>query len=170
MENVRKHGDIKFVTKDKRRNRLVSEPNYHTTKWFSENLLAIEMKKIKVKMNKPIYLGFSILELSKIRMYKFLYEYLKPKYNENIRLCYMDTDSFIFYVKTEDFYENIADGVEKWFDTSHYEIDRPLPKGKNKKVIGFRNDELGGKIMTKFAAIEQKLILIQLMLMIVKLK
>ena len=58
MENVRKHRDIKLVTTDKRRNQLVSEPNYHATKWFSENLLAIEMKKIKVKINKPVYLGF----------------------------------------------------------------------------------------------------------------
>ena len=71
MENMRKHRNIKLVTKDKRRNCLVSEPNYHTTKWFSENLLAIEMKKTKVKMNKPIYLGLSILEISKILMYEF---------------------------------------------------------------------------------------------------
>ena len=132
MENVRKHRDIKLVTTDKRRNQLVSEPNYHTKKWFSGNLLAIEMKKIKVKMNKPIYLGFSVLELSKIRMYKFSYEYSNPKYNENIRLCYMDTDGFIFHVKTEDFYKDIANGVEKRLDTSNYEVDRPLPTGKKK--------------------------------------
>ena len=103
-------------------------------------------------MNKPIYLGFSILELSKIRMYKFWYEYLKLKYNENITLCYMDTDSFIFHVKTEDFYKDIADDVEKRFDTSNYDVDKPLPTGKNKKVIGLMKDELGGKIMAKFAA------------------
>ena len=65
MENVRKHRDIKLVTKDKRRNELVSEPNYRTEKWFSEGLLAIKMKKIKVNMNKPVYLGLSILEISK---------------------------------------------------------------------------------------------------------
>ena len=71
MENVRKHRDIKLATTDKTRNQLVSEPNYHTTKWFSENLLAIEMKKTKVKMNKPVYLGLSISEISKTLMYKF---------------------------------------------------------------------------------------------------
>ena len=71
MENVRKHRDIKLVTTDKRRNQLVSEPNYHTTKYFSENLLAIEMKKIKVKMNKPVHLGLSILEISKTLMNEF---------------------------------------------------------------------------------------------------
>ena len=69
MENVRRHRDIKLVTTDKRRNQLVSEPNYHATKYFSENLLAIEMKKIKIKMNEPVYLGFSILEISKTLMY-----------------------------------------------------------------------------------------------------
>ena len=71
MENVRKHRDIKLVTTDKRRNQLASEPNYHTTKYFSENLMAIEMKKTKVKMNKPIYLGMSILDISKTLMYEF---------------------------------------------------------------------------------------------------
>ena len=76
MENVRKHRDIKLVTTDVKRNKLVSEPNYHTTKRFSENLLAIEMKKTKVKMNKPVYLGMSILDISKTLMYKFWYNRL----------------------------------------------------------------------------------------------
>ena len=79
MENVRKHRDIKLLTTDKRRNQLVSEPNYHATKWFSENLLAIEMKKIKLKMNKPLYLGLSKFEISKTLMYEFWYDYIKPK-------------------------------------------------------------------------------------------
>ena len=91
MENVRKHRDIKLVTTDKRRNQLVSEPNYHTTKCFSEKLLATEMKKIKVKMNKPVYLGLSILEISKTLMHEFWYDYIKPKYQDNAKLCYMDT-------------------------------------------------------------------------------
>ena len=113
MENVRKHRDIKLLTTDKRRNRLGSDPNHHTTKWFSENLLAIEMKKTKVKMNKPVYLGLSILEISKILMFEFCYDYMKPKYDDNVKLCYMDTDSFIMHVKTEDFYKDIANDVEK---------------------------------------------------------
>ena len=78
----------------------MSEPNYRTAKWFSECLLEIEMKKIKVKTNKPVYLGLSILEISKISMYEFWYNYIKPKYQDNARLCYMDTDSFIIYIKT----------------------------------------------------------------------
>ena len=156
MENERKHRDIKLVTTDKRRNQLVSEPNYHTTKWFSENLLAIEMKKTKVKMNKPVHLGFSTLAISKTLMYEFWYDYMKPKYGDNVKLCYMDTDSFIIHIKTEDFYKDIADDVEKRFDTSNYEVNRPLLTGKNKKVTGLMKDELGGKIMTEFVALRPK--------------
>ena len=156
MENLRKHRDIKLVTTDKRRNRLVSKPNYHTTKWFSENLLEIEMNKTKVKMNKPIYLGLSTLEISKILMYEFWCDYMKPKYGSNVKLCYMDTGSFITHIKTKDFYKDIADDVEKIFETSTYEVDRPLPTGKNKKVIGLMKDELGEKIMTKFVALRPK--------------
>ena len=153
MENVRKHRDIKLVTTDKKRNQLVSEPNYHTTKYFSVNILAIEMKKIKVKMNKPVHLGLSILEISKTLMYGFWYDYIKPKYQNNAKLCYMDTDSFIINIKTEDFYEDIANDIEERFDTSNYEVNRPLPTEKNKKVIGLMKGEVGRKIVTEFAAI-----------------
>ena len=102
MENVWKHRDIKLVPTSKRRNLLASEHNYHTTKWFSENLLAIEMKKTKVKMNKPVYLGLSILEISKTLMYEIWYDYMKPKYGNNVKLFYMDTDGFIMHIKTEE--------------------------------------------------------------------
>ena len=93
------------------------------------------MRKKKVKMNKPIYLRLSVSEISKVLMYKFWYDYIKPKYGDNVKLCYMDTDSFIMHIKTEDFYKDIADDVEKRFDKSNYEVDRPLPTGKNKNVI-----------------------------------
>ena len=156
MENIRKHRDIKLVIADKRRNQLASEPNYHTKKWFSENLLANEMKKTKVKMNKPVYLCFSILEISKRVMYEFWYDYMKPKYGDNVKLCYMDTDSFIMHNKTEDLYKDIPDDVEKGFDISNYEVNIPLPTGKNKKVTGLMKDELGGKIMTEFCALRPK--------------
>ena len=114
MENVRKHRDIKLVTTNKRRNQLVLEPNYHTTNYILENLLAIQMKKAKVKMNTPLYLGFPTLEFSKTLMYEFWYNYIKPKYHDNAKVCYMDTASFIIHIKSEDFYKNIADDVEKW--------------------------------------------------------
>ena len=122
MENIRKHRDIKLATTDKKRSKLVSEPNYHTINLIPEDLSIIEMKKTKVKMNKPIYLGLSILEISNILMYEFWYDYMKPKYGNNVKLCYMDTDSFIMNIKTNDFYEDIANDVENSFDTSNYEV------------------------------------------------
>ena len=112
------------------------------------------MKKTEVKMNKPIYLGQAILDLRKTLMYEFWYDYIKSKYGDKVRLCYMDTDSFVINIKTEDFYKDIASDVEKWFDTLNYDKkdNRPLSIGKNKKVIGLFKDELGGKIVTEFCA------------------
>ena len=120
MENVRNHRDIKLVTSDKRRKRLVSEPNYHSHKSLSDQLMATEMKKTRVKMIKPLYLGMSILYISKILMYEFWYNYIRPKYGDKGKLCYTDTDSFIIYIKAEDFFEDISNDVEKWFDTFNY--------------------------------------------------
>ena len=156
MENIRKHRDIKLVTTDKKRSKLVSESNYHTINLISEDLSIIEMKKTKVKMNKPIYLRFSILEISKTLMYEFWYDYMKPKYNDNVKLCYMDTNSFIMNIKTNDFYEDNASDAENRFDTSNYDVNKPLPTGKNKKVIGLMKDELGGKIITEFIILRPK--------------
>ena len=137
MENERKHRDIKLVTTEEKRIKLVSEPNYHTTKQFSENLLAMEMKKTKVKKNKPVYLGMSIVDISKRLMYEFWYDSIKPKYKDKARLCYTDTDSFVIHVFTEDVFEDINNDVERWFDTSNYNKNdkRPLQTGMNKKVI-----------------------------------
>ena len=149
MENVRSHRDIRIVTTDKRRSILASEPNYHSTKYISKDLLIMEMKKTEVKMNKPIYLGQAILDISKTLMYEFWYDYIKPKYGDNTRLCYMDTDSFTMHIKTEDFYKDITLDVDRWFYTSNYDktLNRPPLIGKNKKVISKFKDELGGKIM-----------------------
>ena len=134
MENVAKLRDIKLVTTERRRNYLVSEPNYHTTKFFTENLLAIEMKKTEILMNKPVYLGLSILELSKILMYEFSYDYVKRRYGEKAKLCYMDRDGAFAYKKADDIYNDLAEDVRARYDNSNYELDRPLSKGKNKKV------------------------------------
>ena len=134
MESITKHRDIKLVTTNKRRSKLVSEPSYHTINLVSEDLSIIEMNKTKVKMNKPIYLRLSILEISKILMYEFWYDYMKPKYGNDVKLCYMDTDSFIMNIKTEDFYKDIANDVEKRFDTSNCEVNRPLPMERIKKL------------------------------------
>ena len=156
MENVRKHRDMKLVKTDKKRNKLVSEPNFHTMKLIDNNLAIIEMRKVKVKMNKPIYLGLSILDISKITMYEFWYDYVKIKYQDKARLGYMDTDSFVVNIKTKDFYKDISQDVNNRFDTSNYTFDRPLPTGINKKVIGLMKDELGGDIITEFVALRPK--------------
>ena len=113
IKNVRNHRNITRVTTERRRNHLVSEPKSHTTKFFTENLLVTEMRKIQILMNKPVYLGLSILDLSKTVMYEFWYDYVKPQYGENAKLCYMNTDSFIVHVKTDD----IDQGKKqvKWF-------------------------------------------------------
>ena len=156
MENVRNHRDIRLVTSDKRRSIFASEPNYHSSKCISKDLMIIEMRKVEVKMNKLIYLGQAILDISKTLMYEFWYDYIKLKYGDKARLCYMDTDSFVMHIKTEDFYKDIAGDVERWFDTSNYDEKdkRPLSIGKNKKVVGMFKDELGGKIMIEH--LEQK--------------
>ena len=149
MEDVRNHRDIRVITTDKRKSILASELNYHSTKYISKDLLIMEMKKTEVRMNKPVYLGQAILDISKTLMYEFWYDYIKPKYGDKARLCYMDTDSFIMLVQTHDFYIDISNDVERWFDTSNFDENdnRPLEIGKSKKVIGKFKDEIGRKII-----------------------
>ena len=158
VQNDRKYRDIRLVTTEAKRNKFASEPNYHSTKCISKNVLVMEMKKTEVKMNKPIYLGQAILDLSKTFIYKFWYDYLKPMYGGKIRLCYTDTDSLIMHINTDDFYKDIRADVDRWFDTFNFNTNhnRPLPIGKNKKVLGKSKDEHSGKIMTNFCALRAK--------------
>ena len=118
----------------------------------------MEMKKAEVKMNKPIYLGQAILDLSKTLMYEFWYDYIKSMYGDKAKLCYTDTDSLVIHIKTDDIYKDISNDVERLFDTSNYDKkdNRHLPIGKNKKVIGLFKDGVGGKIMTEFSALRAK--------------
>ena len=150
---------MKLVTDEKRCKKFTSKPNYDSTTAFSEHLIGIEMRKVEITMNKPIYLGQAILDLSKITMYEFHYDYMLPKYSKKVQLCYQDTDSLVYHIKTEDFYRDIACDVKARFDTSNYpeNIDRPLEKGVNKKVINLMKDELNGEIMTEFVALRPKL-------------
>ena len=152
MENIRKHRNIKLVMTEEKYLCTVMKRNFKSGVLFGENLMGCEMGKIKVVMNKPVYLGQVILGLSKIVMYEFHYDYMVPKYGfEKLKLYYMNTDSLVYDVKTEDFYEDIANDVEARFDTSGYSKTdfRLLPISLNKKVIGLMKDELGGKIMTE---------------------
>ena len=131
MENIRKQRDIKLVNNEEAYLKAVMKPNFKSGTLFGPNLMGCEMGKIKVIMNKPVYLGQAILDLSKIVMYEFHYVYVKCKYaDDKLTLCYLDTDSLIYDIETDDFYKDIADNVESRFDTSGYVPDRPLPVGK----------------------------------------
>ena len=132
------------------------KPNFKSGVLFCENLMGCKMGKIKVVMNKLVYLGQAILDLSKIIMYEFHYDHMVPKYGENLTLCYMDTDLLVYHIKTKDFYTDIADEVPTRFDMSGYYNNRPLP-GMNKKVTGLMKDELEGAIMNEFIALRPKL-------------
>ena len=131
MKNARKYVNIKLVATERRRNYLLLKPNYHTTKLFTENVLTVEMRKTQILMKKIVYLGLSILDPITAVMYEFWHGYVKPKYGENAKFCYMVKDSFIVYGKTADIYKEFAGDVETRFATSNFEIDRPLTKGKN---------------------------------------
>ena len=158
MENIRKHRNIKLVTSREAYLKAVMKLNFKSGVRFSSNLMGCEMGKIKVVMNKPVYLGQAILDLSKIVMYEFHYDYMRLKYNDgNLTLCYMDTDSLIYRIETDDFYKDISDDVKDRFDTSDYNSSRPLPVGLNKKVIGLMKDELGREIMTEFITLRPKM-------------
>ena len=159
MENIRNHKEIKLVTSDKKYLKYVMKPNFKDGHPFSKHLFIVEMGKSDIKMNKPVYLGQAILDLSKTLMYEFHYDYMRPKCGSKVKLCYMDTDSFVYEIETEDFYREIANDVKKRCDTSGYSKDdnRPLPIEENKKVVGLMKDELGGKIMTEFVALRVKM-------------
>ena len=157
IENIGKHRNFKLVTSEAQYLTTVMKPNFKSGVRFYENLMGCKMRKIKVVMKKPVYLSQVILDLSKIVMYEFHYDYMKPKYQENLKLCYMDTDSLVYNIKTDDFYADISEDVLARFDTSGYIPNRPLPIGLNKKVIGLMKDELRGKIMTEFVALRPKL-------------
>ena len=135
------------------------KPNFKSGTLFRPDLMGCEMGKTVLKMNKPVYIGQAILDLSKTIMYEFHHNYMLPEYGNRISLCYMDTDSFIYDIETKDFYEDISDGVESRFDTSSYSNDgsRPLLMGWNKKVIGLMKDKLGGNIMREFFALRPKM-------------
>ena len=158
MENIRKHKNIKLVTNREAHLKAVMKPNFKSGVRFSSSLMGCEMGKIKVVMNKPIYLGQAILDLSKIVMYEFHYDYMNRKYNDDkLTLCYMDTDSLIYSIEMDDFYKDLAHDVKDRFDTSGYNSSRPLPVGLNKKVIGLMKDELGGEIMSEFVTLRPKM-------------
>ena len=159
MENIRKHRNIKLVNDEEEYLKNVMKPNFKSGTLLGPDLMGCEMGKVRVVMNEPVYLGQAILDLSKMIMYEFHYDYMIPKYGDRLKLCCRDTDSLIYSIKTEDFYKDIADNVENRFDTSGYPNDGsgPLPVQKNKKVIGLMKDEPGGEIMKEFISLRPKM-------------
>ena len=159
MENIRNRVDVKLVNTEEKFKKLVAKPNFKSRKIFNENLISVHMKKTSLTMNKPVYLGMCILELSKIIMYDFHYNYIKSKYGDKAKLLFTDTDSFLYEIQTEDFYKDISGDVRDRFDTSEYPENHPsgIPTGINKKVLGKFKDEVAGKIIKEFVGLRAKL-------------
>ena len=158
MENIRNHKNIKLVMTEDKFTKLVMKLNFKSSVLFGENLMGFKMGKVKVVMNKPVYLGQVILDLLKLVMYEFHYDYMRRKYDShNLKLCYMDTDYLVYQIHTNDFYADITSEVPDRFDTSASRSDRPLPTGLSKKVIGSMKDEMGGNIMEEFVSLRPKL-------------
>ena len=159
MENIRNRVDVKLVNTKEKFKKHVAKPNFRSRKIFSENLVSVHMKKTSLTMNKPVYLGMCILELSKIIMFNFHYNYIKPKYGDKAKLLFTDTDSLMYEIETEDFYKDISGDVKDRFDTSDYPENHPsgIPTGINKKVLGMMKDEAAGKIIKEFVGLRSKL-------------
>ena len=158
MENIRNRQDIKLVTTPEQAAKLINRPNYKKRTIFSEDLAAIHMGKTELVFNKPIYVGMSILDLSKNLMYEFHYDYIKPKYGEKIQLLMTDTDSLIYEIETDDFYKDIENDIKTKFDTSAYPADHKGVKLRtNKKVIGMMKDETAGQEIAEYVGLRSKL-------------
>ncbi len=158
MENVRNRVNVKLVIDEGSLNKLVKKPNFEKVTEFDENLVAVHMKKTVVKLSKPIYLGMSILDLSKTLMYKFHYNHIKPKWGNDVELLFTDTDSLCYEIQTDDVYKDISKDADEWYDTSNYDKNHPsgLYSSKNKIVIGFMKDECGGNDITEFVGLRPK--------------
>ena len=159
VENEKDRRYVEIINNKERAAKLARDPRYKNYTAFCENLVAIHKKKTAVKCSKPRCVGFVILELAKLKMYKTYYEYLLPKFGKRIKLLYTDTDSFIIQVNSEDVFKEIAPDVNEQFDTSNFPENHPIGKefiGKNKKVSGMLKDEAGGKTIKDFAGICSK--------------
>ena len=159
MENVRNRSKIKIVNGLETKTLLNSQTALQGSHVFEgSELVSVRMGESTVMLNKPIYLGQAILDLSKTLMYKFHYEYIKPKYDNKAKLQFTDTDSLCYKIRTEDFYRDISIDASRRFDTSNYPKDHSggMPTGVNKKVLGMMKDEAGGKQITEFVGLRSK--------------
>lgn len=160
LENVRDRVNISLKNEWGGRygvKNFIAKPQFKKCVILSEKLVAVEMQKTNIVMNKPIIIGVSILEISKLLMYEFHYGFMKPKFQDNVKLMYTDTDSFIYNIYCSDFYQVIKNNSEK-FDTSEYLVTNPFQiERKNKKIPGLMKDECNGRIMTAFVGLRSKM-------------
>ena len=156
MENVRNHINFELITSAQRFEKVVNEPYVKHSHIINENLVGVEKTRPETKLKKPIYVGMSILELSKLHMYNFYYDVLKERYGDNVRLAYTDTDSYILKIETEDVYDDFKK-LGNYFDFSNYEETHNNYDLTNNKKIGFFKDEMGGKIMTEYIGLKPKM-------------
>ena len=163
MENIENRVDVRLVTKMEEAMKLSKKPNFESRTIFDKNLIAVLMKRTKLVYNKPIYLGMSILDLSKILMFKLHYNYIRKMYSDRAKLLMTDTDSLIYEIKTDDFYKDIANDIKSKFDTREFDKNHPAESsvgfevGENKKVLCDFNDETAGKQIEKFVGLRSKL-------------
>jgi hypothetical protein len=158
IENVLKRQEIKFCFERKKALRYVKKINFKRETIFTNKLVALHMNRMQVKYNKPIYAGLSVLEMSKWRMSKFMYEYLKPKWGDKVKVIQTDTDGLMLHIKTEDFYEEIKGNIDEWFDTSNFsDENRFRIKAKNKMKLGCFKIETGENIVTTFIGLRAKM-------------
>ena len=160
LANIRNRVDIRLTTSDKVAQKLATKPNYDRCTIFDENVIAVHMKKTKLYFNKPVYLGMSILNLSKSLMYDFHYKYIKSKYGDKAKLLFTDTDSLAYEINTNDFSKkDINPDIVKRFDTSDYPTNHPsgIKTGLNSKVLVMFKDEGGGKQIVEFVGLRAKL-------------
>ena len=159
IENIRKRQNVILVDDKDLAYKLSSKPNFEQSTIFDENLITCHMKKTEVYFNKPIYVGQAILDLSKTLMFDFHYNYIRDKFGDKAELLFTDTDSLMYLIRTEDFYQVINEDIKRKFDTSDYPEKHPsgIKTGINKKVIGKFKDEVGGKQMTHFVGLRPKL-------------
>ncbi|GFT87144.1 uncharacterized protein NPIL_461021 [Nephila pilipes] len=156
MENLRKLTVIDLVQDQKKAKKLVASPAFHNFRIITTDLVSIERKKVSLLLNRPIYIGFSILEISKILMYNFRYNYIKSKYDTNAKLLFTDTDSLCYEISTSDVYKDMEKDLHL-FDTSDYPKNHVLYNETNKKVLGKMKDELSSSLAVEFVGLKPKM-------------
>ncbi|XP_050457546.1 uncharacterized protein LOC126854656 [Cataglyphis hispanica] len=159
MENVHNHVNLKLATHWDERygaEAMIAKPNFHSRSVFLENFIAVELRNLEVKFNKPIYVSMCILDIFKKCLYEFHHDYMIPFYREKCKIMYTDTDSLIYHIECEDVYENIKRNIDKFDMGDAVDNAYGIPL-VNKKISGLMKDENNGAIMIKFVGLRAKM-------------